>query len=92
MNTESIPLGKRIRLARNHRDLSQRELADRIGLHETYISLMESGKTNPTDKQLSAIEAALGLSFNDPRVKAAFAILAGNNHLPEPAHPEPANV
>ena len=42
-------------------DLSQEALADRSGLHVTYISLLERGRNSPTLDAVAAIAAALGV-------------------------------
>jgi transcriptional regulator with XRE-family HTH domain len=41
-------LGQRIRALRHAQSLSQEELADRAGIHVTYLSALEGGKRNPS--------------------------------------------
>lgn len=43
-------VGKNTRRLREEKDWSQEELADRTGLHRTYISGIERGIRNPTVK------------------------------------------
>ena len=48
-------IGARLRALRQARNLSQRELARRVGLPNSAISLIESGRTNPTIGALKRI-------------------------------------
>jgi transcriptional regulator with XRE-family HTH domain len=56
-------LGARLRKLREAQGWSQEELADRAGLHRTYISSVERGVRNPTITVLAKIAAALGVSL-----------------------------
>ncbi|RBL88918.1 helix-turn-helix domain-containing protein [Chitinophaga flava] len=47
--------GKAIRTLRKHSNQSQQEFADDIGISQTSLSLIESGKTKPTDATLNRI-------------------------------------
>lgn len=58
-------IGKRIRNLRNEADLSQEELADRCGVHRTYIGAIERGEKNITAKTAEKVGAALNLSIED---------------------------
>tara|TARA_R110000803_G_scaffold46394_4_gene97368 strand:- start:405 stop:614 length:210 start_codon:yes stop_codon:yes gene_type:complete len=55
--------GARLRKLRETQGWSQEELADRAGLHRTYISSVERGVRNPTISVLAKISAALGASL-----------------------------
>ena len=55
-------LGEEIRRARKEAGMTQEELADRAGLHYTYISLLERDKKSPTIDSLFRICKALGVS------------------------------
>jgi transcriptional regulator with XRE-family HTH domain len=55
-------LGEEIRKARLKAGLSQEALADKSGLHRTYISLLERNKKSPTLETLFHICQALGVS------------------------------
>lgn len=46
-------------------------------MFRAYLSRIETGNALPTPEQLTAIEAALGIQFDDPAVVAAFAVLSG---------------
>ena len=56
-------VGLRVQQARRERGLSQEELADRSGVHQTYLSGVERGRRNPTVTVLQKIAAALGLDI-----------------------------
>jgi len=55
-------LGKNIKKYRNHQSLSQEELAEIIGMHRTYIGMIERGEKNPT--YLTLLKIARGLKIN----------------------------
>lgn len=51
--------GIRVRTLRQEQGLSQEELADKVGLHYTYIGSVERGEANPTLKNIEKIAHAL---------------------------------
>lgn len=53
-------VGGNVRRLREKQAISQEELADRAGLHRTYISGVERGIRNPTVMILERIAKALG--------------------------------
>lgn len=55
-------LGLAIRLMRERSGLSQEELANRTGLHRTYVGSVERGERNPGLKNIDVLATALGLS------------------------------
>ena len=56
-------LAKRIQASRKLRDISQKELAEKIGITAGAISQYESSATEPTIKNLSKIAIELDVSF-----------------------------
>ena len=56
--------------ARNEQNITQKELADRIGIKQSNISRLESGNYNPSLEFLQKIAAGLGkelhIEFRDP--------------------------
>jgi len=60
-----IEVGRLIRKHRNSKGWSQEELADRAGLHRTFISSIERGVRNPTVTSLHRIASAMGLTVSD---------------------------
>lgn len=57
--SKSPSLGKAIAFRRNGLELSQEELAERAGVHRTYISQLERDLKSPTVDTLRKIAAAL---------------------------------
>lgn len=56
-------LGKNIRNLRREEGWSQEGLADKVGLHRTYIGAIERGEQNVTIDTLAKIAKALNVSF-----------------------------
>ena len=61
MSSLSIEIGQRLRNYRLQKKLSQEELAERCGLHPTYIGQVERGEKNATIESISKITAGLGI-------------------------------
>ena len=57
-------VGGNVRRLREKQGISQEELADRAGLHRTYISGVERGVRNPTITVLEKIADALGVELS----------------------------
>lgn len=57
--------GNPIRVWREHRGLSQTELAGMVGISPSYLSQLESGKRDGTAEVLAAIATALNLTLDD---------------------------
>ena len=55
--------GQRVRKLRLERCLSQEELADKCGLHRTYISDVELGKRNVSLENIARIAESLEISL-----------------------------
>lgn len=55
-------LGSKVQLLRHDQRLSQEELADRAGLHRTYVSGVERGVRNPTLTVIDRLARALGVT------------------------------
>lgn len=58
-------LAANIRRLRTATGLSQEALADRSGLHRTYISSIERGKRNVSLENIFLIASALGVEASD---------------------------
>lgn len=56
-----LNFGNELRKVRKNLGLSQEELADRCGLHRTYIGGIERGERNPTLTILKRISDALDI-------------------------------
>jgi transcriptional regulator with XRE-family HTH domain len=57
-----MPLGTRIRKARENARISQAELARRIGISKTAMNAIEGGATDPRASRIVAIAQVLGVS------------------------------
>lgn len=57
-----MPLGTRIRKARERANISQAELARRIGISKTSMNAIEGGHTDPRASRIVAIAQELGVS------------------------------
>jgi putative transcriptional regulator len=55
----------KLKLARIEKDMTQEQLADRIGVTRQTIGLIEAGKYNPSIKLCIAICKVLGKTLND---------------------------
>ncbi|MBK9387887.1 MAG: helix-turn-helix transcriptional regulator [Planctomycetes bacterium] len=55
-------LGMRIRAMRSSLKISQEELADRSGLHRTYVGAVERGERNISLDNIVRISNALGIT------------------------------
>ena len=61
MNTKILEkLGTQLRFLRKERDLTQEQLAEKIGVHPTYIGKIERGKSNLSTIMLFKLSRALG--------------------------------
>ncbi len=60
-----IKFGKRVREERVKQNLSQEELAEKAGVHRTYIGMIERAEKNITLENIERISRALNLSPKD---------------------------
>jgi transcriptional regulator with XRE-family HTH domain len=58
-------IGARILQARKIAGLSQEQLADRIDVNRSYLSLVENGKSSPTFEFLEKIAAGIEINVED---------------------------
>lgn len=64
MSKLSIKIGQRIRNYRIGQKLSQEELAEKCGLHPTYIGQVERGEKNATLETISRITSSLSIPLS----------------------------
>jgi transcriptional regulator with XRE-family HTH domain len=66
MNEEDYirELARRVRLQRHYRDLTQQQLADRIGLSRSFVSVFETGGHGIQVVSLRRVAAGLGVRFS----------------------------
>lgn len=59
-----INFGNKVREERLKRNLSQEELAERAGVHRTYIGMIERAEKNITLSNIEKIALALGIEIS----------------------------
>ena len=65
MNTKILErLGEQLRLIRKEQGLTQEQLAEKIGVHPTYIGKIEGGKSNPSTIMLFKLSRAFGVKLS----------------------------
>ena len=64
-NDRPRAFGDRLRVLRREAGVSQEELADRAGLHRTYVSSVERGARNISLANIHALADALGVDVRD---------------------------
>lgn len=57
--------GQKMQKVRQSADITQEELAARLGMHRTYIGLIERGERNPTIRTLYKIAKALKVTAGE---------------------------
>lgn len=60
-----VTFGKHVQKARKDRGLSQEQLAEKAGLHRTYIGMIERAERNITLCNIEKIADALEISIRD---------------------------
>lgn len=60
-----IEFGNKVRAERKKRNISQEEFSDIVGVHRTYIGMIERGEKNITLENIEKIAKALGLRIKD---------------------------
>jgi transcriptional regulator with XRE-family HTH domain len=81
---ETSSFGEYIRRQRELQELTMRQLADLVGISNPYLSQIERGLREPSERVLEAIADNLEMS--------AEALKRQRRHSPEPAGEEPAVV
>lgn len=57
-----VKFGKKVRAERTKQGLSQEELADKAGVHRTYIGMIERAEKNITLENIEKIARSLGVT------------------------------
>ena len=60
-----IQFGERIAVLRKQREFSQEELAERCGVHRTYIGSIERGEKSPTLNTIAKFAKGLDIEIAD---------------------------
>lgn len=58
-------IGKRIKALRIEKQFTQIQLSDKLGIEDSALRRIESGRTNPTLKTLVKISEALGINLSE---------------------------
>ena len=58
-------IGIRLQAARRLKDLTQQQIADKVGISRTYYVQIEHGKRDPSTTVITAAAEAVGLSVSD---------------------------
>jgi transcriptional regulator with XRE-family HTH domain len=58
-----VRFGRKLREVRTAKEVSQEKLAERAGLHRTYVSSVERGKRNISLVNIEGLANALGVSM-----------------------------
>ena len=61
----NILFGKHVAILRRSKNLSQEELADKCGIHRTYIGALERGEKSPTLNTIEKIANALEITIKE---------------------------
>ncbi|HEV2857814.1 MAG TPA: helix-turn-helix transcriptional regulator [Solirubrobacterales bacterium] len=61
----SVALGQAIRALRHDKGITQEELALKVEVHPTYISMIEAGRRNVTWGTVRRISLGLGVSLRE---------------------------
>ncbi|MFA5080050.1 MAG: helix-turn-helix transcriptional regulator [Candidatus Paceibacterota bacterium] len=65
MNRDSKKLGENIKRIRIEKNITQLEIAKKIGVDKSFISNIENAKTNPTLSTITSLSKALGVLTNE---------------------------
>ncbi|MEI7689827.1 MAG: helix-turn-helix transcriptional regulator [Candidatus Saccharibacteria bacterium] len=57
--------GSRLSLIRKQKGITQEKLADKVGLHRTYIGFIEQGKRNPSIANINKVAKALDINLSE---------------------------
>lgn len=65
MDNLTHSFGKRVRSIRISKNMSQEKLADKSGLHPTYIGQIERGEKSPTLESINKLSYGLDVTLNE---------------------------
>ncbi len=64
-SASQVGLGRAVKTRRHELELTQEQLANDTGLHQRWISNVETGKRNPSYDSLRKLAAGLGLATSE---------------------------
>ena len=65
MKSDSVKLGRNLKLIRIKKGISQGEIARTLKVGRSFITNIENGKTNPTLDTIAKIAKAIGVSVGE---------------------------
>jgi len=65
MKDDAKRLGENLKKIRIEKNITQTELAKKLGSDKSFVSTIENGKTNPTLSTISSLAQALGVSIDE---------------------------
>jgi transcriptional regulator with XRE-family HTH domain len=65
MKDDAKKLGENLKMLRIKKNITQTELAKTLDVDKSFVSNIESGKTNPTLSTITNLAQALGVSTNE---------------------------
>ncbi len=65
MKSESAKLGRNLKRIRAEKGMTQGDIVRTLGVGRSFVSNIESGKTNPTLSTITNLAKALGVSSNE---------------------------
>jgi transcriptional regulator with XRE-family HTH domain len=65
MKDSSKKLGENLKKIRTNKNITQTELAEKLGVDKSFVSNLENGKNNPTLSTITNIAQALEVSVNE---------------------------
>lgn len=65
MKDSSKKLGENLKKIRINKNITQTELAEKLGVDKSFVSNLENGKNNPTLSTITNIAQALEVSPNE---------------------------
>lgn len=65
ISQKSYRLGRHIQKVRKSKNITQEELAEKIGVSQTWIAYIETGRDVPNIKMLGKIAKAIGVKVKD---------------------------
>ena len=65
MKDDAKKLGENLKKIRTKKNITQTELAKKLGVDKSFVSNIENGKTNPTLSTITNLAQTLGVSTNE---------------------------
>lgn len=90
-----MTIGEKIRLERTYKKLSQKQLAEKVGMSEPAIRNYELGNRNPSQKQIELIANALEVSpftLSDPDLDTYYGIIHALFYLENKINLQPFEI